>query len=374
LLSELSLSSTSGVEQALIKELSPQDIEAHAADAAARGNERDPMLINAAFFPKVDLPRQGNIAPLDGAVEWLNSPPLTAEALRGKVVLVDFWTYSCINCIRTLPYVRAWADKYKDAGLVVIGVHTPEFAFEKKSANVRKALKDLDIRYPIAVDSNYSIWRAFRNQYWPAMYFVDAQGKVRHHVFGEGEYEESERVIQALLKESGGPMPAGDLVSVHGTGAQAEPGVGAMSGETYVGYAQASNFVSAQRIATDRPQVYEPASSLKPNRWTLGGEWDVRSEFAVATRANARIAYRFSARDLHLVMGRTDDGQPVRFRVSVDGRPPLEGHGSDVDAQGNGVIDAYRLYQLVRLPSAGEHLFEIEFLDAGAQPYVFTFG
>jgi len=324
-----------------------------------------------------ELKVEGHFPSLAGATEWINSAPLAPEALRGKVVLVDFWTYSCINCLRTLPYVRAWAEKYRDAGLVVIGVHAPEFAFEKSAANVRKAVKDLGIGFPMAMDNDFAIWRSFDNQAWPAFYFIDTQGRIRHHQFGENRYDKAEQVIQQLLAEAGQTRIAAGLVAPLGQGTQAAPSPEpALSGETYLGHERAHGFASTGGIARDHAKVYQPASSpLRANQWALAGDWTVEAERAVLNSANGRIAYRFQARDLHLVLGPGADGKPVRFRVLVDGKPPLADHGSDTDAQGRGVVDAQKLYQLVRQAASGrERLFEIEFLDAGAQAYAFTFG
>jgi thiol-disulfide isomerase/thioredoxin len=289
-----------------------------------------------------------------------------------------WWTYSCINCLRTLPYVRAWADKYKDAGMVVLGVHAPEFAFEKNPSNVRRAVADLGITYPVAVDSDHAIWRAFGNQYWPALYFVDAKGRLRHHIFGEGQYAEAERVIQALLAEAGNAAPANvvdALVKVQGEGVQAAPGDAAMSGETYVGYARTNDFVPLGGLVQDASHSYRPSGPLQLNQWTLGGAWKVEADRAVAAAPGARLGYRFSARDLHLVLGHAAGTAPVRYRVWIDGQAAGENHGTDTDASGAGKIDAHRLYQLVRRTSSvGDHLFEIEFLEAGAEVYAFTFG
>jgi cytochrome c biogenesis protein CcdA/thiol-disulfide isomerase/thioredoxin len=322
------------------------------------------------------LPVEGQAPSLSGAVEWLNSPPLTNEALRGKVVLVDFWTYSCINCLRAIPYVRAWADKYKDQGLVVIGVHAPEFAFEKNIDNVRQAIKDLKIDYPVAIDNDYAIWRAFNNSYWPAHYFIDAQGRIRHHHFGEGEYDQSEKIIQQLLAEAGKSDVAQDIVKVNAQGAEAAADMDhVMSPETYVGYARAENFASPGGVVNDKPQVYAIAPQLALNQWALAGDWTIGGERAVSNEANAHIAYRFHARDLHLVLGPSADGKPVRFRVTIDDKAPGADHGADVDEQGNGTVSEQRLYQLVRQsrPDA-DRQFEIEFLDPGAQAFAFTFG
>lgn len=314
--------------------------------------------------------------PLEGATGWLNSPALTGEGLRGKVVLVDFWTYSCINCLRTLPHVRAWAQKYRAAGLTVIGVHTPEFAFEGEADNVRRAVRDLHIDYPVALDSRYAIWRAFGNRGWPALYFVDAQGRIRHQQYGEGHYAEAEQLIQQLLKESGRhDVPTG-LVSPQGEGTQAAAGATPpASDETYLGHARATGFVAADGGQhRDRDHDYAAAPTLRSNQWTLAGHWRVDPESALATQAGGRIAYRFRARDLHLVLG-SDSGRPLRFRVRIDGHAPGADHGADIDAQGLGTIGAQRLYQLVRQSSdAAEKTFDIEFLDAGARAYAFTFG
>jgi len=308
---------------------------------------------------------------------WINSPPLAAQDLRGKVVLLDFWTYSCINCLRTLPHVRAWAQKYRAQGLVVIGVHTPEFEFEKQGDNVARAVRDLGIDYPVVVDSDQAIWRAFGTYAWPTFVFVDAQGNIRHRQLGEGNYERAERVIQQLLREAGRQGVPDDLVAPTGLGTQAAPGRRQPdSGETYVGFARAQGFASADgSLRQDRSHAYAPAASLRRNQWTLAGRWNVGAESARLDEAGGRIAYRFQARDLHLVLAPQADGKPVRFRVRIDGKPPGAEHGSDVDAEGMGMIDAQRLYQLVRLPGDGaERLFEIEFLDAGARAYAFTFG
>lgn len=314
--------------------------------------------------------------PLDGATGWLNSTALTGESLRGKAVLVDFWTYSCINCLRTLPYVRAWAQKYRAAGLVVVGVHTPEFAFEGEAANVQRAVRDLQIDYPVALDRGCAIWRAFGNRGWPALYFVDAQGRVRHQQYGEGRYDEAERLIQQLLKEAGrGDVPTG-LVAPQGQGTQAATGpVASASDETYVGFERSRGFVSSDGgLRQARDHTYVGAATLRRNQWTLDGTWRVEDEFALLRQPGGRIAYRFRARDLHLVLG-TDSGLPVRFRVRIDGPPPGADHGADTDAEGVGTIGAQRLYQLVRQASGTtERTFEIEFLDAGARAYAFTFG
>ena len=322
-----------------------------------------------------DLPVEGPAPSFAGAVEWLNSPPLTAEALKGKVVLVDFWTYSCINCLRAIPYVRAWAEKYKDQGLVVIGVHAPEFAFEKNIDNVKKAAADLKLTYPIAIDNDYAIWRAFDNQYWPAHYFIDAEGRIRHHHFGEGDYDGSERVIQKLLAEAGKSAASADLVKVSASGAEAAADMkDVQSPETYVGYNRAENFASPGGAVPDARHAYA-APTPRLNEWGLAGDWTVGGERASLNDKDGAIVYRFHARDLHLVLGPGDDGKPVRFRVTVDGAAPGDNHGADIDADGQGVVTGQRLYQLVRQSGAvADHTFEIKFLDPGVQAYAFTFG
>ncbi len=321
------------------------------------------------------LPVEGQMPPLDGAVQWLNSAPLTAEQLKGKVVLVDFWTYSCINCLRAIPYVKAWAEKYKDQGLVVIGVHSPEFAFEKNVANVKKAISDLGITYPVAVDNDYAIWRAFDNEYWPAHYFIDAKGQIRHHHFGEGDYDQSERVIQQLLAEAGKTNVSSDIVDVKATGAEAaSDAANVQSPETYIGYQRSENFVDDKGTINDAAHDYV-AATPKLNEWGLTGNWTVGPEQASLNAADGSIYYRFHARDLHLVLGPGADGKPVRFTVTVDGKAPGDGHGVDTDADGNGTVTGQRLYQLVREAGpVGDHTFEIRFLDPGVQAFAFTFG
>ncbi len=324
----------------------------------------------------VHLPIEGVLPSLRGETGWLNSQPLTPAELRGKVVLIQFWTYSCINWLRTLPYVRAWAEKYKDQGLVVIGVHTPEFDFEKSVDNVSRAAKEMKINYPIAIDSDYAIWRAFDNQYWPALYLVDADGRIRHHQFGEGEYEQSERVIQQLLAEAGIGGIGHELVSVEGRGAEAAPDWSDLkSPENYVGYRRTENFTSPGGAVLDKSHVYALPARLKLNQWALSGDWTIGKQAAALNQANGRIAYRFQARDLHLVMGPAVRGTSVRFRVLIDGQPPGAAHGIDVDDQGNGTVTEQRLYQLIRQPKPiVDRQFEIEFLDPGAEAFVFTFG
>jgi cytochrome c biogenesis protein CcdA/thiol-disulfide isomerase/thioredoxin len=319
------------------------------------------------------LPVEGEMPPLDGITEWLNSAPLTRESLRGKVVLIDFWTYSCINCLRTIPYVRAWHERYGDNGLVVIGVHAPEFAFERDVSNVRGAVARLGISYPVAVDNERAVWRAFQNRYWPAHYFIDAQGRVRHHHFGEGGYEQSERVIRQLLAEAGyDPGRGAAAVATEGVGLQAQRET-QRSPETYLGYRRAANFASPGGFVRDRASRYA-AAPLQLNQWTLAGTWTVALQHSRLEQAGGRIAFRFHARDLHLVLG-APAGRPVRFRVTLDGQPPRDSAGLDVNANGEGAVRGQRLYQLIRQPGAiGEKTFEIEFLDAGVEAFAFTFG
>lgn len=320
--------------------------------------------------------RRSNLPALSGATGWLNSPALTPDGLKGKVVLADFWTYTCINWIRTLPYVRAWAEKYREHGLVVIGIHTPEFEFEKDVDNVRAAAKAMRVDYPIALDPDYSVWEAFSNHYWPAVYIADATGRIRHHQFGEGGYEDAERVIQQLLAEAGQLGVPGGLVSGQAEGVEVAADWDALgSGETYVGYAQGTGFVSPESLATDQPRAYTTPTRLDLNTWALAGTWTVAASGIRSDAAGGRLSYRFRARDLHLVMGPSHKGAAVRFCVTLDGQAPGDAHGVDVDAQGNGAVTEQRLYQLVRQPGVvTDRQFEVEFLDAGADVYVFTFG
>ncbi|EKS28113.1 cytochrome c biogenesis protein DipZ [Afipia felis] len=374
-LANVSLAQTSAVEQTLIDKMrGPNNTAMTPAGGAMQPNPSMMMKANAPHESARALPVEGTMPSLDGAVEWLNSKPLTAEALRGKVVLVDFWTYSCINCLRTIPYVRAWAEKYKNDGLVVIGVHTPEFAFEKQPANVKKAVADLKIDYPVAIDNNYAIWRAFDNMYWPAHYFIDAQGRIRHHHFGEGEYAKSEEVIRQLLREAGKNVPE-QLTDVRGTGAEAAPDMANIkSPETYLGYDRAENFMSPGGAVRDESHDYA-AGVLKLNDWSLAGSWTVDPENAALDRAGGAIRYRFHARDLHLVLGSGTDGKPVRFKVTIDGAVPGADHGVDTDANGEGIVTGQRLYQLVRQQGeVRDRTFEIQFLDPGVQAFAFTFG
>jgi thiol-disulfide isomerase/thioredoxin len=343
---------------------------------ASSGFAEDTKMARPMSTAIAKLPIEGKLPHLDGATRWLNSPPLRAADLRGKVVLVDFWTYTCINWRRTLPYLRAWHQKYRDHGLIVIGVHTPEFSFEKNIDNVRRAAQDQGVDYPVAIDNDYAIWDAFNNHYWPALYFVDAQGRIRHHRFGEGEYEKLEAIIQQLLAEAGHPLPERATGIVEGQGAEAAPNWKVLrTPETYVGYTRADNFASQMGVLRNRPRVYASPAVLRLNQWALDGRWTMKGEFAVSHEANGRITYRFHARDLHLVMSPTVRGSPVRFRVMLDGRPPGESHGVDVDAEGRGTLDEPRMYQLIRQEGVvTDRQFEIEFLDAAAEVFAFTFG
>jgi thiol-disulfide isomerase/thioredoxin len=324
----------------------------------------------------VELPVEGGMPPFDGATEWLNSPPLTPAGLRGKIVVVGFWTYTCINWLRTLPYVRAWAETYKDDGLVMLGVHTPEFDFEHDLGNVRRAVTDLRVDYPVVVDNDYAIWSAFDNHYWPAYYFVDAQGQIRHHQFGEGNYERSEMIIQQLLTEAGLDGMGEGLVAVDTNGVEAAADWDSLwSPENYLGFARTENFSSPNGAVLDTRHVYAAPARLRLNQWALVGDWTVERQVIVLNQAGGRIAYRFHARDLHLVMAPAASGGPIGFRVRIDGQPPGAAHGADVDDQGDGTLTQPRLYQLVRQPGlVTERTFEITFLDAGVQAYAFTFG
>jgi cytochrome c biogenesis protein CcdA/thiol-disulfide isomerase/thioredoxin len=377
-LTRLSLGGTNRLEQSLINAIKP--------DAAAPGNANSMAMTNSmtggqvmmvSGKPSGGIPIEGEMPSLSGATSWVNSPALSREELRGKVVLIDFWTYSCINCLRALPYVKTWYAKYKDHGLVVIGVHAPEFAFEKDPANVRRAVSELGVTYPVALDDNYAIWQGFNNQYWPAHYFIDATGHIRSHHFGEGNYEESEQTIRQLLAQAGYtnlPPPGMESSSAVGVQAPADE-AHVQSPETYIGYARAQNFRSPGGLVQDRPQTYVIPVSLELNQWALGGTWSVGPEKVVLSKGHGRIVYRFYARDLHLVVGPGTEGKPIRFRVQLDGLAPGVNHGADTDANGDGVIKEQRLYQLIRQATAvGEHVFSIEFLDTDVQAFAFTFG
>ncbi|EIZ80942.1 cytochrome c biogenesis protein, transmembrane region [Novosphingobium sp. Rr 2-17] len=352
-LSRLSLSSTNKVEQGLLERFGV---------GGPKQSDDD------------TLSDEGPMPSLDGAVTWLNSPPLTREQLKGKVVLVDFWTYSCINCLRALPYVKAWSDAYTKDGLVVIGVHSPEFAFERDPGNVKKAVADLGIKYPVALDNNYAIWRAFKNNYWPAHYFIDAKGRVRHHHYGEGGYESSERVIQRLLAEAHPGLTFAGVTKVAGAGVEAASGGGKHSPETYLGYRKAKGAVSQPAFVANKAETYT-VSPAATNQWGLSGKWTLRDQFSQSGASGGKIAYRFQGRDVHMVLGPDDSNRKIRFRVTIDGKAPGPDAGLDVDAQGNGTIDGQRLYQLIRLKGdQRQGLFEIEFLDPGVRAYSFTFG
>jgi cytochrome c biogenesis protein CcdA/thiol-disulfide isomerase/thioredoxin len=362
-LTRLSLASTSGLEQRLVDRFRP-------------GAKR--IVVNQT----IEVSSNGSgtgvavLPDLSGATAWISTSPLTPASLRGKVVLVDFWTYSCINCLRTLPYIKAWNEKYKDSGLVIIGVHTPEFAFEKDEANVRKAVKDLGITYPVAMDNDYSIWRSFNNEYWPADYFIDATGHIRFHHFGEGAYEESEQWIRALLGEANHAPPPGTATPIAASGAEAAPDSDdVQSPETYIGYARAQNFASPGGFNQDDPQLYRTPAELDLNQWALAGKWKDEDQVATSLDAGASISFRFHARDLHLVLGPGADEKPVRFRVTLDGQAPGADHGMDTDADGYGIVTENRLYQLVRQHgSIHDRTLRIEFLTPGVRAYSFTFG
>jgi cytochrome c biogenesis protein CcdA/thiol-disulfide isomerase/thioredoxin len=385
-LTRLSLNGTNSLEQSLIDKIGPRDGSPGNAKTMAMSNSNAAMsnstadghgMMMSAAKPAGDLPVEGAIPAFTGATLWLNSPPLTPEALRGKVVMVDFWTYSCINCLRALPFVESWYEKYKDHGLVVIGVHAPEFAFEKDPNNVRRAVADLKVTYPVALDNDYAIWQAFNNQYWPAHYFIDAAGRIRGHHFGEGNYDESEQTIRKLLIDAGQTdLPPPGMGSTKAVGVQAPPDEAHdQSPETYVGYRRAENFASPGGFSQDQPHRYSAPTALKLNQWALNGSWNVDPEKAVLGAVPGKIEFRFYARDLHLVLGPGNDGKPVRFRVLLDGAAPAANHGADTDSSGAGAVDRQRLYQLIR--QAGdvrEHVFSIEFLDPGVQAYSFTFG
>jgi cytochrome c biogenesis protein CcdA/thiol-disulfide isomerase/thioredoxin len=361
-LARLSTARTFSFEQGLAQRLGMKMPEGGGNSALAEKNG------------KLNLPVEGQMPELAGATLWINSPPLTREALRGKVVLVDFWTYSCINCLRSIPYVKAWDERYRKDGLVIIGIHAPEFAFEREPDNVRKAVTDLGIRYPVALDNDYAIWRAFKNNYWPAHYFIDARGRLRYHHYGEGDYEGSERVIRQLLTEAGHPPAGMTLAGVNGQGAEAAAAMGQLgSPETYVGYARAERFASPGGLVHDKASDYA-SGPLALNQWSLAGRWAVGPQVAVTQAPGGRIAFRFHARDLHLVLG-SASRKPVRFRITLDGKAPAAAAGSDVNADGEGQVSAHRLYQLIRQSGTiADRTFEIEFLDPGAQAFAFTFG
>jgi cytochrome c biogenesis protein CcdA/thiol-disulfide isomerase/thioredoxin len=388
-LAQLSLSSTGGLEQRLVDHFHPQAQQENSPTAATN----DQMMMapkNEMMAANNQMMMSGNphktsvseampgpaLEQIAGATAWINSPELTPDALRGKVVLVDFWTYSCINCLRTLPYVKAWNAKYKDDGLVIVGVHTPEFPFEKDEANVRKAVKELGITYPVAMDNDYRIWRNFHNEYWPADYLIDATGHVRFHHFGEGGYDEAEQQIRSLLAEANHKPLTVAETSIVGTGTEAAPDSAAVqSPETYVGYARAQNFASPGGLNQDDPQVYHVPTTLTLNQWAFDGNWQDAGQIATSLATGSAIAFRFHARDLHLVLGPAKGGKPVRFRVTLDGKAPGTDHGMDTDADGYGTVTEDRLYQLIRQHgNIQDRTFRIEFLTPGVQAYSFTFG
>jgi thiol-disulfide isomerase/thioredoxin len=318
---------------------------------------------------------EGRMPDLDGAVAWLNSTPLSSKSLRGKVVLVNFWTYSCINSLRELPYIQAWAAKYKDAGLVVIGVHAPEFGFEKERANVGNAVRELNVGFPVAIDSNHNIWEAFRNEYWPADYLIDGKGRIRYHHFGESDYGESERVIQELLRENGAAGLNGGAVRISATGAEAPPSDDVQSPETYAGYDRTERFASAERLAHGSGRTYSPPLTPALNQWGLAGLWNVGPERSALQAAPGKVVFRFHARDLHMVVGPAKNGSPVRFKVTIDGAAPADNHGVDSGLDGSGEIREPRMYQLIRQKGrVQDRTFEIEFLDPGVEVFSFTFG
>jgi cytochrome c biogenesis protein CcdA/thiol-disulfide isomerase/thioredoxin len=361
-LSKLSSAQTAGLESGLARKLGlSQDMGETRARTDAMG--------------QLILPVEGRLPPLDGLGPWFNSAPLSVQQLRGKVVVIDFWTYSCINCLRSLPYVKAWDAKYRKDGLVVIGVHAPEFAFEREPANVARAIQDLGIRYPVALDNQYKLWSALKNNYWPAHYFVDAQGRVRYHHFGEGNYAMSERVIRQLLAEAGHAPRDGGMAQASASGAQAAAALGEIkSGETYVGYGRAANFASAGGLLRDQPKDYAVPPGLTLNDWALGGRWIDGRQSARSLAAGANISFRFHARDLHLVLGSVS-GRPVRFKLTLDGQSPGSDAGVDVAPSGSGSVGEQRLYQLVRQKGAvRDRTFTIEFLDPGVEAFAFTFG
>jgi cytochrome c biogenesis protein CcdA/thiol-disulfide isomerase/thioredoxin len=384
-LTRLSTANTNRIEQSLLDLIHPEEESSATSAAATTGAMKGGAMTGGAMTGGAMMsntahgggpPIEGDFPSLDGAVSWLNSAPLKPESLRGKVVMIDFWTYSCINCLRALPYITGWYDRYKDHGLVVLGIHSPEFAFEKNESNVKRAVHDLGIKYPVALDNNYAIWQSFNNQYWPAHYFIDAKGHIRGHHFGEGDYDKSEDLIRKLLSEAGANdlPPAGSDVRKEGIQASSdEKQVG--SPETYIGYERAQHFVSSGGFGRGESKSYALPDKFNLNEWGLSGSWRVDPEKAVSQGAGGKIVFRFHARDLHLVLGPGVDGKPVRFRVSIDGQEPGDSHGVDIDSSGAGVAKDQRLYQLIRQSGdIRDRTFTIEFLDSGVQAYSFTFG
>jgi thiol-disulfide isomerase/thioredoxin len=365
---------TTGGNTKLLSKFPTANAEEHSIGAS--DPEKPHVLGAVAAEPQPALGDEGPMPGLEGAVGWLNSAPLNRKSLRGRVVLVDFWTYTCINSLRPLPYVKAWAAKYKDAGLVVIGAHTPEFSFEKEPTNVENAVRDLKVTYPVAIDSNYRIWRAFNNESWPAQYLIDGKGRMRYHHFGEGDYGDIERVIQELLKENGATGLASETTSVSTVGIEAAPDwTDEQSSETYIGYRQAQNFASPERVHKDSIQVFSAPAEPPLNHWGLSGSWNVNAESAVLQAVPGRVAFRFHSRDVHLVLAPAKDGKPVRFRVRLDGVAPGDNSGSDSAPDGTGEVREPRLYQLIRQKGQIEdRTFEIEFLDPGVHALDFTFG
>lgn len=377
-LTQLSTASTVSLEQGLIDKLHVQPKPATTGSVLMTpGAAMTGPAMTAGQPAAAKLPVLGAIPDLVGATNWLNSPPLTVESLKGKVVLVDFWTYSCINCLRALPYVEAWAKHYGPQGLVVLGIHTPEFAFEKQTSNVQRAIKQFGITYPVALDNDYALWKAFDNQSWPAHYFIDAKGLIRNVHLGEGEYDKSEQVIRTLLAERNGTQVTGALVGKAGSGVQAAADFNdAFSPETYIGYGRADRLASPGGLKHDETAAYTAPDALAADGWALSGAWKATAEQSTAMAAGAKILFRFHARDLHMVLGPSADGKPVRFRIAIDGKPPGADHGLDVNAKGEGTVTSQRLYQLVRQAQVPkkDRLFQIEFLDPGVQAFTFTFG
>jgi cytochrome c biogenesis protein CcdA/thiol-disulfide isomerase/thioredoxin len=359
-LSKISSAQTASIESTLARKL-----------GASQAMDETAARINAAG--ELVLPVIGTLPPLDALGPWFNSPPLTNAQLKGKVVLIDFWTYSCINCLRTLPYLKAWDAKYRKDGLVIIGVHAPEFAFERDPANVEKAIADLGVRYPVALDNKYVLWNALHNQYWPAHYFVDAQGRIRYFHHGEGKYAMSERVIRQLLAEAG-HAPAGGMATASASGAEAGAAFGEIgSPETYIGYARADRFASPGGLLRDKPKTYAGAP-LELNQWSLEGAWIDNRQSARSLAGGAKVSFRFHARDLHLVLG-SASGKPVRYRITLDGQAPGADAGVDAKGDGSGVVTGQRLYQLVRQKGPiRDRTFTITFLDPGVEAFSFTFG
>jgi thiol-disulfide isomerase/thioredoxin len=359
-LAKISSAQTAGLETGLAQKLG---LGQQMGESRARTNAMGQLILQV----------EGALPPLDSLGPWFNSPPLTREQLKSKVVVIDFWTYSCINCLRSLPYVKAWDEKYRKDGLVVIGVHAPEFAFEREPSNVARAIQELGVRYPVALDNRYSVWNALQNQYWPAHYFVDAQGRIRYHHHGEGDYDMSERVIRQLLAEAG-HAPASGMAEATASGAQAAAAPNEIkSPESYIGYARAERFVSPGGLLQDKLKTYARAP-LQLNDWALEGTWVDKPQSALSFASGAKIQFRFHARDLHLVLG-SASGKPVRFRVTLDGKAPGGDAGVDVDANGIGMVKEQRLYQLIRQKGAiRDRIFTIEFLDPGVEAFSFTFG